>query len=199
MIIKNFDNFGYIEDTIPYDLFVSLLEECKNCEEKNFEMISGLSGLGIPKHYWLKDNVEKLHNYLKLFVLKYDEQFSYIKDLKIFKNSCPFKFDIPWINIQKKHQFVPHHTHDGVFSYTIWIKIPYDIQKELQTGKYSSTFEFKYNTIIGTPFNKIIPVSKNDVGKIIFFPSKLTHGVYPFYTSEDTRISISGNILFETN
>ena len=40
---------------------------------------------------------------------------------------------------------------------------------------------------------------RNDIGKIIFFPSKLNHCVYPFYTSDDTRISISGNILFEVN
>ena len=78
------------------------------------------------------------------------------------------------------------------------MKIPYDINEELKIGKYASTFEFIYNSIIGTSFNKIIPVNKNDIGKIIFFPSKLNHCVYPFYSSDGTRISISGNIKFLT-
>ena len=195
----NFNNFGYIEDTLPKDLFLSLLKECEIAEKSNKEMISDLSGLGVPKHYWLKDNVQKLHDYLKPFILKYDNSFDYIKDIKMFNNNSKFYLDTPWINVQKKYEFIPNHTHDGVFSYTIWMKIPYDINEELKIGKYASTFEFIYNSIIGTSFNKIIPVNKNDIGKIIFFPSKLNHCVYPFYTSDDTRISISGNILFEVN
>ena len=34
-------------------------------------------------------------------------------------------------------------------------------------------------------------------GYCCFFPSDLCHQVYPFYTSDKDRISISGNILFE--
>ena len=84
------------------------------------------------------------------------------KDIKMFNNNSKFYLDTPWINVQKKYEFVPNHTHDGVFSYTIWMKIPYDINEELKIGKYASTFEFIYNSIIGTSFNKIIPVNKND-------------------------------------
>jgi hypothetical protein len=31
----------------------------------------------------------------------------------------------------------------------------------------------------------------------LFFPSKLPHNVYPFLNSDDTRISISGNIILD--
>jgi len=31
------------------------------------------------------------------------------------------------------------------------------------------------------------------------FPSLLAHCVYPFYTSDDYRISISGNIKFDSD
>ena len=150
----NLNNFGYIEDTLPEDLFLLLLKECELAEKSNKEMVSDLSGLGVPKHYWLKDNVQKLHDYLKPFILKYDNSFDYIKDIKMFNNNSKFYLDTPWINVQKKYEFVPNHTHDGVFSYTIWMKIPYDINEELKIGKYASTFEFIYNSIIGTSFNK---------------------------------------------
>ena len=39
-----------------------------------------------------------------------------------------------------------------------------------------------------------IEVDKSYEGVCCFFPSKLKHMVYPFYTSERKRVSISGNI-----
>ena len=35
---------------------------------------------------------------------------------------------------------------------------------------------------------------KSDEKKIIMFPAGLNHVVYPFYTSDDYRITISGNV-----
>ena len=42
-----------------------------------------------------------------------------------------------------------------------------------------------------------LQVDKSYEGKIIIFPANLTHGVLPFYTSDDYRITISGNVIFE--
>jgi hypothetical protein len=39
-----------------------------------------------------------------------------------------------------------------------------------------------------------IPVDSSYEGTIMMFPSALNHGVYPFYTSDEYRISVSGNI-----
>ena len=38
-------------------------------------------------------------------------------------------------------------------------------------------------------------IDKTWEGTIVMFPSWLNHSVYPFYTSDDYRISISGNIV----
>ena len=43
-----------------------------------------------------------------------------------------------------------------------------------------------------------IPIDSTWEGHIIMFPANLQHCVYPFYTSDDTRISFSGNILLDT-
>jgi hypothetical protein len=32
---------------------------------------------------------------------------------------------------------------------------------------------------------------------LLLFPAKLTHAVYPFYSSDDYRISVSGNVVFK--
>ena len=36
-------------------------------------------------------------------------------------------------------------------------------------------------------------------GKMVFFPSALNHQVFPFYESDEERVSISGNIWFVYN
>ena len=40
-------------------------------------------------------------------------------------------------------------------------------------------------------------VDKDMEGEIIVFDSKLLHVVYPFYTSNDYRMSLAGNVLTE--
>ena len=42
--------------------------------------------------------------------------------------------------------------------------------------------------------NSPIPVEKGWEGKLVMFPSLLMHSVTPFRTSDDYRISISGNL-----
>jgi hypothetical protein len=89
------------------------------------------------------------------------------------------------------------HHHEGIISYVIWIKIPYESDDELEMGKNASTFELSYSSILGFNLLKQIKLGKKDEGRILMFPSKLNHQVYPFYKCDDTRISIAGNILLK--
>jgi hypothetical protein len=41
----------------------------------------------------------------------------------------------------------------------------------------------------------IIEADRSYENKMIIFPSSLQHCVYPFFTSDDYRISLSGNIV----
>lgn len=111
---------------------------------------------------------------------------------KTLTNNLPFKIDRPWINYQKKYEFIPQHNHDGVFSYTIWIDLPDN------EGDYASTFEFTYSDIQGLLRTNTVELNKKDNGRMLFFPSTIGHQVYPFYNSNKKRISISGNILFNS-
>ena len=42
-----------------------------------------------------------------------------------------------------------------------------------------------------------IPLSPEDEGRMVFFPAWLTHQVFPFYGTEEERITMSGNIIFK--
>ena len=108
-----------------------------------------------------------------------------------------------WANYQYKHEFNPVHDHGGAFSFVIWMKIPYDCeeQKKLKfldgaSMKTPGTFYFEYINMIGKISNSFYDMSPEYEGTMLFFPSKLRHGVHPFYECDEKRISISGNLNF---
>ena len=43
-----------------------------------------------------------------------------------------------------------------------------------------------------------IELDRNSAGKMVIFPATLKHSVYPFYTSDDYRISVSGNFTLRS-
>jgi len=110
-----------------------------------------------------------------------------------------------WVNFQKKGEFQPIHNHSGVFSFVIWMDIPYHSKdegnlptaktsnKNHQGGNFSFVFSDGTRRSVG---EHVIEMSPEMNGYCCFFPSDLSHQVYPFYTSDKDRISISGNILY---
>jgi hypothetical protein len=86
-----------------------------------------------------------------------------------------------------------------VLSYSAWINIPYDKEDEHTHGKeFAGCFHFSHQTITGHWSSHEMFIDKSYEGKLMIFPSGLPHCVYPFYSSDDYRISLSGNILFNT-
>lgn len=194
-IARNFNNMGFLDIKLPKLLFNSLKKECKIALNSNKEMKSGLSGKGVATHRYVqnKKNLNELNSLLIELITVYRQNFKLDPSrTKTLTNNLPFKIDRPWINYQKKYEFIPQHTHDGVFSYTIWIDLPDN------EGDYASTFEFTYSDIQGLLRTNTVELNKKDNGRMLFFPSTIVHQVYPFYNSNKKRISISGNILFNS-
>jgi hypothetical protein len=187
-------NLGVITSKIPDDLFKKLKIECLNFIEKE-KMISGLTSKGVPEHYYLEYNNMELFNFLGEWVKKYEKKYNYIKNFKVLNKEAPLIFKKPWINIQKKGEFIPSHIHDGVFSYSIWIQIP-NLKKN-SNNESAGCFEIQYQNILGARFNHLITLNKNSEGEFVLFPSMLSHCVYPFFDTDELRISISGNICFD--
>jgi len=100
-----------------------------------------------------------------------------------------------WVNFQKKGGFQPLHAHDGTFSFVIWMDIPYDFKDEAKKHFRAGDFMFVSSSEASrTVREHKINLSPEMNGYCCFFPSNLCHQVYPFYTSDKDRISISGNI-----
>ena len=52
---------------------------------------------------------------------------------------------------------------------------------------------------MGNIYQQKINLTNEDEGKIILFPSKLPHIVYPFNDTNKVRMSISGNLNFDSS
>jgi len=110
-----------------------------------------------------------------------------------------------WVNFQNKHEFNPIHNHGGVLSFVIWMKIPthYSEQHALPLSansncKAASNFCFTYSDVLGAHQDYHINMSDVQEGWILVFPSQLRHMVYPFYECDEERVSISGNICYDS-
>ena len=97
------------------------------------------------------------------------------------------------------------HDHTGVYSFVIWMKIPYSWDEQIKLSQFkdiqkrnlkAGSFEFIYSDIFGDVMPCSYKLSPKYEGVMIFFPARLKHCVYPFYETEEPRISISGNLSY---
>jgi len=112
------------------------------------------------------------------------------------------KLKSAWVNFQQKGEFNPLHNHTGLYSFVLWYKIPYYANIEERAGpgrksknQLSGKFQFHYTDILGNITGAALPIDNKWEGQILLFPSLLNHSVYPFYSSNDYRISIAGNLF----
>ena len=118
--------------------------------------------------------------------------------------ACEIQLFNLWVNFQKKYEFNPMHVHDGLYSFVIWHKVPYTMKDEkerlasmMDNDFRAGMFAFFFSDPSGKITQEALPVDKNWEGKVALFPANLNHCVYPFYTSDEYRISISGNLGFK--
>ena len=110
-----------------------------------------------------------------------------------------------WVNYQYKHEFNPYHFHGGMYSFVVWMKIPTDWKEQNklpfldgvnEDNKKASNFEFEYIDMLGTIKHYGYRLDSSMEGRMLLFPARLQHTVYPFYNCDEERISISGNLWY---
>ena len=202
---------GYLKGMIEPSLLTMLQAEATKMEKTNFEGRKKYHGYlaGHLAHEYAFNNpvlVDEMDTLLRGCVNLYEENFgSAIFEDFIKKSTSNPGIDYQivigpiWINFMQKYEFNPSHNHSGLFSYVIWVKVPYTEEEERAYWKHikdprSGVFCFQHLDCTGTFIND---VQETVEGGIVFFPANLTHCVHPFYTSDEFRISISGNVFLE--
>ena len=136
---------------------------------------------------------------------KYNEIFPiWDEDHSVLTENKPYMLESMWVNFQKKHEFNPVHKHSGVYSFVIWMQIPYTHEEQAEVpivknsnNAFAGCFEFYYTDMMGRVGVESLVSDSSTEGTMLMFPSELKHGVNPFYETDKERITISGNIRYD--
>jgi len=178
-------NIRVIRDTVPNKIFNILTKRSELAKNNQSPVYEALAG-NIEESYLMNLNEDQMivEDYLR----------------EICQDSRVSLVDI-WVNYQKKYEFNPIHFHSGTYSFVIWVKIPYDFDSESRSkmcrtsnSKCPGAFTFYYTDGLGQIENFMFRLNPSFEKQIIVFPSMLRHQVYPFYSSDEYRISIAGNL-----
>lgn len=197
ILYGGFNNYGFINAEVPKEIMESIEKE--TLEFPNEPLNHMLAG-NIEHEYGLKESYNLVEEFTSKLCYEYQDNWnpSYTNHKLDRKN---WKLSQLWVNYQKKHEFNPPHIHDGSFSFVIFVKIPYLIQDEINLASVKNSnmpragaFQFIFTNIFGEVREAVQPVDKTYEGRIFLFPSNLLHQVFPFYTSDEYRITVSGNL-----
>jgi hypothetical protein len=207
--INGLSNYGFISAKFSDVELAPIKAEIDNIQ-KNFDSYENqnynmnLAG-NIKREYLLTESKQYMEQLLMPLFVAYDKDFNYIKKFRILTHNVPIVLESCWVNYQKKYEFNPVHNHNGILSFVIWTNVPYDMKEELKLSPGAKSnlnsagmFSFLYSDATGTIRSHDIPVDKSMENTIIVFPSSSLHMVYPFFSSDEYRISVSGNFLFKT-
>jgi len=207
IIARKPEENGWLETFLPKTVMIRLqsyIEEAKNNPIIVNEHLAG----NISKSLKLKDKdnwffktilVPLISNFMECYP-QYEEQ------INLLTKKVPYCLNSFWVNFQKENEFNPLHGHGGIFSFVIFVKIPTDWREQHtlpissnSADPAASNFELRYTTMLGSIDKYSYPLDKGSEGGMLFFPSKLNHAVHPFYNCDKERISISGNVFFDTS
>ena len=213
-------SLGYLTCRVPQDVFRIVEQEVNKLIKTNFKNAtsysSSLSGV-IEHEYILYECEDIINKFFKQVIPEYwrfNNELDKAKLLYRISRSKNSKPDL-WCNLQKKYEYNPLHNHAGDLSFVLYVKIPYDLNKEKtepHVVNHNSlslpAFTFMYPSLkptVSSTGKEIyveshpIVVDRSYEGVMLIFPAWLQHMVTPFYTSDDYRISVSGNIKLVDN
>lgn len=188
---------------IPDDLF-NKIKNYINTDLK-VKMNSDLAG-NIRKEYELFEYKKEVEEFI-INIIKKSNKFPNILNKKVTKRekiNPPLVLDKLWVNFQAKHEFNPTHTHAGVFSFILFMQLPFDINEQTKNSPgiksncdCAASLEFLVLDHEGTIVPYRFKPDRTWEKKCLVFSATTPHCVYPFYGVDDYRITISGNLFYD--
>jgi hypothetical protein len=197
-------NRGYLLTKLNSEKLIPIKNEIKEIKYHFENNKVSHQKYNIREFFLSEEANQYLEKLLLPYILHHEESFNYMRNLALDSNQLKLKK--AWVNFQKKYEYNPLHTHKGILSFVIWIQIPYRITDEIsyfneedyEYKKVNGMFTFYHTDSLGKIIPDNIPVDSTFNNKLLMFPSIMSHSVQPFYSSDEYRISISGNFVVDT-
>ena len=182
--------------TVTKELREQLLERGNKSTESHAHKLAGHmdheNKFSIEDHAWFAEN-------FKQYFIPYFKKIQDTQDTNFFYGMKAFDrvlLHTLWINYMKKNEFNPTHTHNGAFSFVLFLDVPDQLHTEIKSfkgvgigpGGVTLTYGEEQKNIVTA--HNIVPTT----GDLWMFPASMKHMVIPF-RSDITRISVSGNFF----
>ena len=195
----HFPNVGYTATTISSQLLAQLQSHVDSID---LSLEGGIdhSHVGVVTHeHRIVDDLvrDSISSVLQQCVQEY------VKNNHFPLEPRPLGLTDCWANFQNPGEYMIPHTHRGLFSFALWLRVPFTQAEEREwresNGKPSTAlhaFAFHYTDALGriTPYE--IPVDREWEGTLVLFPCEMMHSVTPFYSTDQQRITVSGNVEY---
>lgn len=202
----DFPNFGYLTAKLPKETLIALASKIDNINKNptEYKNYSDKLVATIRDSYDLIEHKDLLEPSITEMIAAYDKSYpGYVISQDFVSKRSPIGITDLWVNFQKPGDINPNHCHPGIFSFVIWMYIPYYIKdqtKDLPGAQLNGSFEFTYTQTNGTINHIAIKADKDWNGTCCLFPSSFQHCVYPYFSDKDiTRITVSGNVKYLIN
>lgn len=191
-----FPNLGYVRTSIVDHQVKNLLTWVDNISEDTREMDHSHVGT-IAREYEITDQPckDELSAVLGPMVQQYCE------DMHFSVQPRPIGLTTAWCNLQQSGEYFAAHTHAGVFSFALWLRVPFTQADERawreargKSGRETASFQFHYTDALGRITPYVLEVDSEWENEIIVFPGEMMHSVTPYYSTDQLRVVVSGNI-----
>jgi len=189
-----FYNPGIVKSQLPFNVY----DRTKKELEQTVNITKGNSNI-IEKQY--THMISPLfYSFLNEMAGEYFNRFGFLKN--VTDQSQLRTSQVSKINFQRKYEFASSDVDKKeALSWILWVQIPYYAEDEMRMSQiienntnYTSKLEFIYTKINSEISSHSISIDKSLEGTLMMFPSYLKHVIYPFYSSDDYRVFLTGSI-----
>jgi len=173
-----------------------LLEQAATrCRKKDFDFRPKLAG-HIEEEYDMSSEANNVAPVFKKYFETYCIGFNKWMGGGTMKPN--FSLATLWANFMKANEFNPPHDHSTDLSFVIYPHMPKEIEQECKNFSGTMRGPGGIAWLYGEGNHQCITVVHQlpKGGDMFIFPASLKHWVFPF-KSNVTRLSISGNVLFD--
>lgn len=190
-----------LKNKLPYDVFSELLSASSttNYVSKLVGMFPDQYGIDLEDCKLFESHVLMVSDFFAA-TKKGSPVFTEIVQ-NIPKNTNMCLYDL-WINKMYSGSYNRLHRHNGVFSFIIFLDVPYTMEDQIKLENYIDDPEKVVNgcTEFIDPFSQssyLLKVERGIEGNMFLFPAWIRHVVYPFKNVDSPRVTIAGNIHFD--
>ena len=199
MHIEQYINIGYGLHKFTSEELKPIWDEIMTLDQ-NWATPNGLINHKSP----LVDCVSHVERLVGEQIVEFNRVNNWPNQLRVIDRPTPLKLTGLWVNWMSRHEFSPIHKHEAVISFVIWLTVPYTLESEIAARPYvpehfnfGGQFALHYTDSLGQVCTQNLPVYTDWESTLCMFPAGVKHSVFPFYSSNQLRVSVAGNFTFD--